>query len=279
MNIFLKFKNKKIESLFYNNLDSYTAHMMITHTSLSIAGLPTVLINQYFLTERNWMKHFKRGMQWISFFTVLLLLGILARIFRSRLEKHKAIVRWVLDLFYTGLSGFLLDIVWEAMNQQGATNVRYIVGWEHCLFYLVTLSIISRWYLKVAAFSAVIMRLAIGAYINTGQLAFISTMCGIIVFTSLNTYFQERNEKNRFIEKYKLHTETLIFKEVLSQITEGIIISDLEGNIQFRNLSDGKFSWWDAAHTFQENLGQIQVEHQINLLTQNSDAVSKALKY
>jgi PAS domain-containing protein len=267
MNIFLEFKNKNLEHSFYGNLGSYTAHMMITHTILAISALPMIPINQYFLSDRNFQKRIFQLYGWVSFFVVLLLLGILARRFRARLEKHKKTARWVLDLFYTGLTGLLSVLLWDAMQKDDSSDIQYFLGWLHCLTCTSTLGIISRWYLKAAAYVSLIMPLAIEAYLKFGHLVFLSVMVRISLFLSLSTYFQERNDKNRFIEKYKLHVETLILKEILNQTTEGIIICDLKRAVQFRNSSYGKFSWWDENRTFIQNLEQIHAEQQINMVS------------
>lgn len=277
MNAFLEFKNKKLEDRFYDKLDSYTSHMIVTHTLLAITALPTGLVNQA-LKAGSFLDHISCGMQWTGFFIVLLLMGLLARSFRTKLAKYKRISRWALDLFYTCLSAFLLFIGWNAMTQNAPPPVLYLVGWWHCLVCTATLCIISRWYLKAMAFCAVVIRMGLGAYFEYDRPIFLNLMIGITLFMCLNSYFQERSEKKRFIEKYKFEVETAIFKEILHQTTEGIIISDLEGKIQFKNLSEGKFGWWDENHSFSENLEQIEVEQQINLLEQTMDTVFKILE-
>lgn len=277
MNVFLEFKNKKLECSFYGNLDSYTSHMIITQTLLAIVALPTALINQA-IKAGGIMNHMRCAMEWLSFFLVLLLVAILARTFRTKLMKHKRLARWALDLFYTAMSGYLFVIGWDGMLQEADTAVLYLIGWWHCLICAATLCIISRWYLKGMAFCIVVLRMGIGAYVKFGHVIFLNTMIGISLFMCLNSYFQERSEKHRFIEKYKLEVETVIFKEILHQTTEGIIISDLERKIQFRNLSDEKFSWWDESRTFCENLEQIEVEQQINLAEPNMDTVSEFIQ-
>lgn len=277
MNVFLKFNNKKHESDYYSNLDTYTSHMMITHTVLAVAALPIVPVNLILLKVQHpesFPLLYPNAVQWGIFYAVLLILGLLARKYRNQLEKHKKVARWVLDLFYTGLCCYLVVFLWHTMQGGGDPAVEYLAGFWHCLVCVTTLNIISRWWLKIAAFLVVILRLTVGSYLKDNQTVFLTVTIEIIIFLFFSTYLQERAEKRRFIEKYKLQMETLALKEILDQTTEKIIICDLEERVQFRKSTHGKQNWWNENHGLIENLKQLRVEQQKNFFEENVNTVS-----
>lgn len=279
MNFFLEYKNKQYDSKYHGNLDSYTAHMIFTHMILGIAALPIVPISQFVvlseITELS--TRIANGIKWISFFILLFVLGLLARTFRSKLARYQRKVRWALDLFYTALSAYMVILFWDGITGHAASGTQYLIGWWHCLICYTTLSVISRWYLKAAAFVMIVGRLTIGHYLNTGSMFSIMVMIEIIAFLLLNAYFYERDEKKRFIEKQKLSEESQIFREILDHATQGIIICDLQGGIQFRNWAHGKYSWWNEESSLTGNFDQIFVEQQRNFTEYHSEIVRSNL--
>ena len=267
-------KSRKPAAVAYNeNMDDYTARIFHSHAILAVAAIPfSFYIHYDGIREANFApRSIINGVLWCSFFWVLLIMGIVARRFTKKFEKHPRFWRWALDLMTTSLAGFLIWSV--ALNVGKSVNpyARYVTGWWSSLMCLSIFSTISRWYLRTMAYTSVVAIVVIYAYIETGKLRVLFILFQVLIYFVLSNFLSDRNSKRKFMEKQKLYEETQVFKEILDQTTDGILIYGLKEGLMYRNWETNKYKWWKEGHTLDENLKMIKVDQKKstgNLITQ-----------
>ena len=260
MNILLKFKSPKHELNFHENLEPYTSRMIVTHSVLCIAIVPLQPLAQYYLF--NSMSSLSGVIKRIALTWVvniaLLIFSILLQRYRERLHKRHHVVRWSLDILYCLVEGYETYFYSEGSALRSQTQ-NYFWGWWHALTAIIKINMISRWYLKLVAYLILILTFGIQTYVDQQNKAIIVVTVQAVVFLVLYTYFQERSDKLRFLEKQTLVEETEALREIMEQTTEAIVICGIDEGVLYKNSN--KFEWWDESLPFEANLSKVLVEN------------------
>ena len=260
MNFLLKFKSPKHETNFHENLEPYTSRMVVTHSVLVIAIVPLSPLVQYYTFRANsdlGMVIRRVALTWIVNIA-LLILSILLQKYRERLHKRHHIVRWSLDILYCLVAGFETYYYLEGSVLTSKTQ-NYFWGWWHALTAIIKINMISRWYLKLVAYLVLVLPFGIQTYIDVGNRALIVVTAQAVVFLALYTYFQERSDKMRFLEKQTLVEETEALREIMEQTTEAIVICGIDEGVLYKNSK--KFEWWNESLPVEANLSKVLVEN------------------
>ena len=247
----------------YNeNMDDYTARMFHRHAILGLATLPFSPFNHYeAIKEANFStRSIVYGVLWCSFFWVLLIMGIVARRFTKKFEKHPKIWRWVLDIMTTLLAGFLIWSMTQKSRPNDIPQTKQAIGWWISLIALSVFNTISRWYLRTLAYIAVVATMTINAYLETGKLRMLFLFIQMTIYYVFSNFLSHRDSKKKFLEKQKLHEETQIFKEILDQTTDGILIYGLQEGLMYRNWEKNKYKWWREDQAIDGNFKEIKID-------------------
>ena len=266
-------KHKKPAAEYNENIEDYTARIFHTHAILGLAALPFTPYNQYeIMKQSNFSANsIIHGVGWNLFFLILFIMGICARKFKKRFERHPKISRWCFDIMTTCLAGYLSWASIEKSEAPGDSQIKFIGGWWISMITLSLLNTISRWYLRTLAYAAIVLNITIKAYAELCQLRLILILVEIMIYFLLSNYLSEKDSKKKFMEKQKLYEETQVFKDILDQTTDGILIYGLQEDLIYRNWENNKYKWWKEGQALDENLKQIKIDQKKssgNLITQ-----------
>lgn len=263
MNVFLSIKNKQHKKKYNDNSDDYTTQSLHKHVILGISILPLSAINQYLLIQHAdySTEQIVFAVTWILLFIILLLVGLLVSPLQKRLKKRRSLVRFCLDIFYTSLAAFLAYLMYKRALIVDHLEIKFATGWFGCQITIAIFEIISRWYLKLISTLAVVCFIFCSVYKDTREIRMIITLIQLVIYYVLSIYFTHRDTIKRFLEKQKTYDEAQIFKEILDQTTDGILIYGLQEGKMYRNWEDKKkYSWWNEQQSVEENLKAIKVE-------------------
>lgn len=247
MDIFLNFKNKAYETQFFGSIDPYLSKVIKASLISIIVVVPFLPYANYLLFQGSTLEDNLRRVILGSGIYVLLAIGVLiAYKKREFLRRHQKATRAGYDIFFAMIAGYYAYSFYD-FNKKGADPmVNYVMGWFQCLLAVTLFSPISRWYLKLAAFLAIILRCGIGAY-QTSESAFVLLqVLRMILLEVLLTYYHERDRRKYFLEKQALHEETKVFKEIFDLTSDGVVIYGLREGMLFRNWSHDKYRWWQG---------------------------------
>ena len=267
-------KKKKPANTHYESMDDYTARLFHTHTILGMAAIPFTPYTQYeTIKEANFStQSIVLGFVWFGFFWALLFMGIIARRMRKRLERQPKAARWCLDIITMLLSGILIwNMTHKSKSHDDDTQIRFVTGWWNGLVTLSVLSTISRWYLRALSYAGVVAGITITAFLDTDRIRALFILIQIMIYFVLSNFLSERGSRKKFLEKQKLYEETQVFKEILDQTTDGILIYGLQEGLMYRNWENNKYKWWKEDQTIDQNLKKIKMDQKksdINLITQ-----------
>lgn len=263
MDFLLKFKSPKHEARYNENLGLYTSRMVVTHSILCISVLPLYPLVQYFSfnSSAGYGVVIRRAsLTWIINLSLLFLSIVLRRHYR-RLDKRPEISRWCLDFLYCLVEGFEAYFWAEGINLT-TSSYQEIWGWWHALTATIKINMISRWYLKFLAYLALIMTFGMKTFLLNTNYGILVVFFQAVIFLVLYTYFQERAEKKRFLEKETLFEETEALREIMEQTTEAIMICGINEGILYKNSN--KFEWWNDDLSYEANLDRVQIENKTN---------------
>ena len=261
MSSLFQIKQKNRATGFNENMEDYTAKMFHTHAILGLAAIPFTPYNQYEVIKDNYSTlAVVLGVAWCLLFWTLLILGTIARRLTKRFEKHPKAARWCLDILTTLLGVFLLWTTLQKSKTSDNSQIRYVTGWWNSLVTLSVLNTISRWYLRTFAYATIVSSMAIKTYLDTDKIRPLFILVEIMVYFVLSNFLSYRDSKKKFLEKQKLYEETRIFKEILDQTTDGILIYGLQEGLMYRNWEQKKYQWWKEDQTIDGNLKQIKID-------------------
>lgn len=258
MNIFLSIKNKKHGCKYYESMEYYTAQSLYVQVIMGASSIIFILYNQISLMVQPVATQatMNSGISRIVFFFLLLMMGLIARLLRNKLQKYHKISRLGLDIINIGFSGYMTWII--SQN----TSKPYYIGWWDCLVALSIVACISRWYLKILAFFTMILM----AFLNDpGSIRMMLILAAILIYYAFSTYFLQRYEISQFLEKQKLYEETQTFKQMLDLTTDGIIIYSFKEEMMYKNWEDQRYSWWSEKQNPEQNLMNIKIEKRKNI--------------
>ena len=263
MNILLRFKSHNHETRFHENLEIYTSRMIVAHSVLCLVTIPFVPAIQYFAYRgvASTQLMIQRTALAYTVNIFLLILSIILRKYRRRLAKKHNAVRWVLDIMYCLVEVYEGYFWMQGLNLRGNTPV-YFWGWWHCLIAVIKINIISRWYMKLIAYLELIMLFGIKIYLFQTDYSILITLVQAIVFLGFQTYFQERSDKTRFLEKQTLFEETEALREIIEQTAEAIMIYGIDEGVLFKNSN--KYEWWNESLTFEDNMSKVRLDQKSN---------------
>lgn len=260
MNIFLSFKNKNYEATYHENIDCYLTNVIQANILVVIIAVPFLPFHQY-LNFQNDKIPFSLKIQKLvintSIYMVLALVALVVWKARAQFKRHTRATRWIFDIFYNIIAGYLAYQFWTSGVSVTDPLARYLSGWNNCLMLAVLLSSISRWYMKLSAYLIVVLRIGISTYMITLKPGALVTSIQMVVLLVLVTYTTERDRKKHFIEKQKLDEETKVFREIFDETTEGVIIYGIREGMMFSNWSAQNYPWWNNQLSMEENLGKI----------------------
>lgn len=264
MNVCLGIKNKKHEKIYNDHLiDSHTNPSIHRHVILGISVLPLTTYNQYLsiLDRGRTADQIVTSVVWIFLLFLLLVVGLVVMRLNKRLQKRRREVRFCLDIFYTLISGYLAWVLVKRAQAPDHLEVKFGIGWYTCFITVAIIESISRWYLKVLSYLAIICTLYIKVYVDTRQMSMILAWLQLLIYLTLSTYFSHRDAVKRFIEKQKMYEETQTFRDIFDQTTDGILIYGLkEGEISRNWKNKKQYHWWNEQLSVEENLKAIKVE-------------------
>lgn len=99
----------------------------------------------------------------------------------------------------------------------------------------IKINMISRWYMKLIAYLILILWFGIKTIVVQQNYVIVVILCQAIVFLILHTYFQERADKLRFLEKQTLVEETEALREIMEQTTEAIVVCGMDEGVLYKN--------------------------------------------
>ena len=273
MNILLRFKSHKYETKFHENLELYTSRMTVAHTVLCLVMIPFLPAIQYFAYRESatTLVMVQRVAQQYAINIALLIIALILRKYRRRLAKRHNAVRWALDTMYCVVAAYESYYYGQGLTLKGNSQV-YFWGWWNCLCALIKINIISRWYMKLLAYLILIVYFGIKTYVLQTDYAILISLFQAIIFLGLQTYFQERADKTRFLEKQTLFEETEALREIIEQTTEAIMIYGINEGVLFKNSS--KYEWWNESLTFEDNLSRVRLDHKSNTTTTTTTTVN-----
>lgn len=279
MNVLLQIKNKKHEAKFNENIGAYTNQTLHNHVILGIAALPFIPYNQIMLMKESGYaaKEITTGVIWISFFLVLLVIGLSVRKLPKRFQNHHSKIRLCLEILYTLISGYLAWNSYERAHMGNSIEMRFISGWWNCFITMVIFEIITTWGLKIMCYFVVILVVFVTIHLETGNQRALYLMLPMLIYLTASTYFNHREGIRRFIEKLKIQEETQAFKAILDQTTDGILIYGLKEGPMYRNWEKKRYTWWDEEISVEDNLKDIRIE-QKKMLNDNSILVLNTLE-
>ena len=259
MNILLRFKSHNHETRFHENLELYTSRMLVAHSVLCLVTIPFLPAIQYFAYRESatTLLMVQRVALNYTVNIALLILTLILRKYRKRLAKRHNAVRWVLDIMYCLVAVFEAYYWGQGLSLRPNTPV-YFWGWWNCLTAVIKINIISRWYMKLVAYLILVMYFGIKTFVLLIDYSVLLTLMQAIVFLGLQTYFQERADKTRFLEKQTLFEETEALREIIEQTAEAIMIYGIDEGVLFKNSN--KYEWWNESLTFEDNMSRIRLD-------------------
>ena len=259
MNIFLNFKSHNHEMKFQDNLELSFSRMVITHSVLCISVVPFYPLVQYFsfyATVGADVVIRRTAINW-SVNLGLLALALLLRKYRRKLDKRPVVARWALDILYCLVEAYEAYL-WSEAVALNTSFQRYFWGWWNALTAIIKINMISRWYLKLVAYLTLIVTFGIQTFVDHQTYTSAVIIGQAVIFLVLHTYFQERSDKMRFLEKQTLIEETEALREIMEQTTEAIVVYGIDEGVLYKNSN--KFEWWDESLAFEANLGRVLLE-------------------
>lgn len=253
-------------------MDYYTAQSLYTQALLGATALIFIPIVQYELIKTSEFKAsaIAYGVMKCLFFLVLVIAGLSARLLWKRLQKYHRAARWGLDLFNLLLASYLS---WNFTRARLQNNL--VSGWWNGLISMTVVTSISRWYLKIIAYAAIVAVAFTYQFLgdlNSPKIPL--TMINIILYFALSTYFLHRFEISRFLEKQNLLEEAQAFKQMLDLTTDGIIIYSLKEELMYKNWDDQRYAWWNEKETTEYNLNNIKIDQKKSVLNITSASLS-----
>ena len=262
MDFFLNFKNKKHDAQYHEDIDPYLSKVWKTLLVFWIAILPfypySEIVIMQTTTERG--PEFIRAMFVSAIYGTMLVIPFIIYFKRPTLRRHQTITRWVLDLFFSLSGGYFAYFFWAYISPKTEPIFNYLLGWLQAFIMVALLSPISRWYLKAAAYLAIILRIGIGACLLVGSPYLIIKVIQMVLIQIPVTYLSERDRRSYFIEKQSLYEETKVYKEIFDLASDGVVIYGLKEGLLFHNWASGKYRWRQAEQSLQQNFEQIQIK-------------------
>lgn len=260
MDCFLNFRNKKHEAKYHENIDPYLSNVLTSTLVVVAAGLPFTPYTQYLRFKESTAPMpviIRRALLGLSLYIVLLAVALIVYKMPQRLKKHQRAIRWVFDIFFNLMAGYLAYMYWDSGTFEKNPVLRYYWGWWNSLMAVALLTPISRWYLKLSAYLILILRIGISSYITEQKPSVLINMFQMIILEMLLNYYNERGNRKQFIEKHALYEETKVFREIFDETADGVIIYGLDEGMLFRNWNNEKYRWWQQQFSIQENFESI----------------------
>ena len=249
MDIFLNFKNKNYEAQFFDSVDPYLSKIVKSSLIFLVVIVPFYAYTQYLLFQNPTVDLATNIRRCILGFSIYIILGFAVLFIykkKALLRKHQKATRWSFDVFLLLISGYYAYQYYD-FNKDGVDPLtQYMLGWWQCLLAVTLFSPISRWYLKLASFVAIIVRIGVGTYITTESELALIKMFQMVILEVLLTYYHEKDRRRYFIEKQALHEETKVYKEIFDLTSDGVIIYSLKDGMIFRNWANDKYRWWQG---------------------------------
>lgn len=263
MDLFLNFKNKNYEAKYFEDIDPYLTKVSKTCLIISIVIIPfypysLVVVFQNLKGSLTAQIVSSVGASLIFF---LMFVGYFAVWkFRPVMKRHQNATRWALDLFFFAVGAFYVYYYWEFSSSNVEPLNSYYTGWFHALKLVTLLSPISRWYFKMIAILAVILRLGISTYLVVYNPFVMMKLSQLVLLEILSTYLSERDRRRYFIEKQALYDETKVYKEIFDSASDGVVIYGLTEGLLYTNWSSEKHRWRNSEQSIQESLERILIK-------------------
>ena len=271
MNPLLVFKNKNHETKYLSDLDSYTSRILYAHSILAAVSVVITPIKEHFWfnDEHNKQQRIKNVLIEVLGFFFLLAVAIVMRVTRRRLERFKRATIKILDFFYTAFSLYVIYTFVDFLRYDKRFFSDYSLAWWHFFTCCLVFEPIQRWYLKLLAFLAVMIRLMLmtrpGVSFddlrNLGDLKLI--MCSLVqvaVGVCLVIYMVERHKRGNHLAKELLQEENSSLKQIIELCSDGVLICDMKGDIEYTSRVLQNSRWWKAKSNLFANLTMIQVK-------------------
>ena len=246
MDIFLNFKNKSYEAQFFDSIDPYLSKVVKAILISTVVVIPILPYTQYLIFQSSSPDATRIVRTVVVPVIYLVLVFAVVFIYKKKelLRRHQKATRMGFDILFTLVAGWYAYNFYEVNQNDANQKANYVTGWWHCLLSVTLFSPISRWYLKLAAFLAIILRIGISAYLAGSSALGLIQMVRMVILELLLTYYHEKDRRRYFIEKQALYEETKVFKDIFDLTSDGVIIYGLKEGMIFRNWSSDKYRWW-----------------------------------
>ena len=263
MDIFLNFKNKNHDAQYHEFIDPYLSKVWKTLFIFWVAIIPFYPYSEYVIMKDTTEKAAEavRASITITIYFLMITIPFVIYFKKPALRRHQTITRWVLDLFFSLTGGYWAYYYWAYISPKAEPIFNYLLGWLQAFIIVTLLSPISRWYLKAAAYLAIILRIGIGSVLLVGSSPFLSIRIVQMLLIQITvTYLSERDRRKYFMEKQSLYEETKVYKEIFDLASDGVVIYGLKEGLLFHNWNNGKYRWRQAGQGLKQDFEQIQIK-------------------
>ena len=263
MDIFLNFKNKKHEAQYHEDVDPYLSKVWKTLLVFWVAIIPFYPYSEYVIMIDTSEKGAEavRASITSTVYGLMVVIPFIIYFKKPALRRHQKITRWTLDLFFSLTGGYWAYYYWAYISPKTEPIFNYLLGWCQAFIIVTLLGPVSRWYLKAATYTAIVLRIGIGGILLIGSSPFIVIrVVQMVVIQVMVAYLSERDKRKYFMEKQLLSEETKVYKEIFDLASDGVVIYGLKEGLLFHNWAIGKYRWRQAEQSLQQNFERIQIK-------------------
>ena len=239
MNNYLIFKDKEIEIQYKASISNYTAKhthwLAIIFISYSIVSIIGVIIN-HFVSDIE----LYQNSTWFISKLITLMIGTLifcAILIAMTKSKHKKFVHCEMVKFIFS-SLFLIMMYQEQLIVNMGLMDDYELFWqayEIQIYTLILCVFFCSWMHKLFYFCLSTMYFSITKTQNINNFIKNIYIFGLCIIFGLIVYYVEKNSRENFLELHKTREREKLWKSLLDNLPENIIILDKKNNIRYKN--------------------------------------------
>lgn len=262
MDLLLNFKNKNYDAKYHESFDPYLRKVLKTNFAYMITVLPFFPYSEYVVIKISvdTQAEIIRAAFISVLYAFLIINSIIILKLKPLISRHQKLTRWAFDIFYCVFGAYFAYHFWVYSSNAKDPISNYIVGWMASFMAFLMVGPISRWYLKLATYLVIILRIGSCAYIIEYSSFILLKVIQIVLMEILVVYLGERDKRKHFIEKQLLFEETTVYKDIFELATDTFAIYGLKEGLLFHNwTTNEKCRWRNSERSLEQNFGNIHI--------------------
>lgn len=181
---------------------------------------------------------------------------LVLRIKRQSLENCVLFLSIITDFLYL-IAGICQTLLFKSLSDYYEANNAFW-GMYLTVHFLTFNHISSLWYVRLVGWWAFLIIMPM-IFVQERCLAIYLAIAELIIGVTVTVYLIERTKRQEILSEQLTMQELASFKQIIHDITEGILIVDLEDKVLYSNSMSNCSSWWDKDLSLESNFAKVPI--------------------